>query len=62
MPPHQSVPRLIRESLAVVTNIFNESWTRDGGGDLSSLGVRLEIGEKTHHKFTIIISLSDQIS
>ena len=47
MSPHQSVTRLIRESLAVVTNIFNESRTRDGGGDLSSLGVRLEKGEKT---------------
>ena len=41
MPPHQSISRLVRESLAVVTNIFNESRTRNGGGDLRSLGVWL---------------------
>ena len=42
MSSHQSVSRLVRESLAVVTNIFNKSWTRDRGGDLRSLGVWLK--------------------
>ena len=41
MPPHQPVSRFVRESLAVVTNVFDESRTRDGGGDLRSLGVWL---------------------
>ena len=46
MPPHQSVSRFIRESLAVVTNVFNESRTRNGGGDLRSLGVWLRKTKK----------------
>ena len=49
MSSHQSVSRLIRESLAVVTNVFNESRTRDGGGDLRSLGVWLEKTCKYHN-------------
>ena len=39
MSPHQSVSRLIRERLAVVTNV---SRIRDGGEDLRSLGVGLK--------------------
>ena len=54
VPPHQPVSRLVRESLAVVTNVFDESRTRNGGGNLRSLGVWLRKVKRT----IITLSLS----
>ena len=50
MSSHQPVSRLIRKSLAAMTNVFNESRARDGCGDLRSLGMWLREIKKKQKK------------